>query len=275
VKLGGSLRRSRGSGGSRKKRAPAAGKRKSPRAKASPGLGRLLLGLAALGGVGWGTGYLFATQVVFPAPPPPADMVEVPDLRGLGPSTAGERLAGAGLVLGTVDSLKHPTMASDLILGQSPLPGQLALPGSTVDVTRSAGAQRRAVPDVRRVDASRARILLQTAGFVVNVDSVDSEVPRGRVVSTSPREEAMVSLPAEIRLAVSRGPPLVTMPLLLGMEEAEATAQLESLGLVLGEVEEVFRFGRDQGIVVEQEPAAETPLERGSAVRLAVGRRGG
>jgi beta-lactam-binding protein with PASTA domain len=46
------------------------------------------------------------------------------------------------------------------------------------------------------------------------------------------------------------------------------------LGLVVREVEEVFRFGRDQGIVVEQEPAGGTELERGAAVRLAVGRRG-
>jgi hypothetical protein len=73
---------------------------------------------------------------------------------------------------------------------------------------------------------------------------------------------------------VSMGPPLVPMPLVLGMEEADAIAMLDSLGLVVGPVEEVFRFGRDQGIVVEQEPPADTPLEPGAQVRLAVGRRG-
>jgi len=225
--------------------------------------------------LGWGVGYLVATRVVYPAPPPPTDLVEVPDLRGVGLATAGERLAGAGLSLGEVDSLRHPSVASDLILGQSPLPGQLALPGTQVQVTRSLGPQTRAVPDVVRVDADRARIILETAGFLVRLDSVDAEIPRGRVLETRPSAEAVVSLPAEIRLAVSRGPPLVPMPLLLGLDETEAMAVLDSLGLVLGEVEEVFRFGRDQGIVVEQEPPAETPMERGSAVRLAVGRRGG
>jgi beta-lactam-binding protein with PASTA domain len=64
------------------------------------------------------------------------------------------------------------------------------------------------------------------------------------------------------------------MPLVLGMEQAEAESVLDSLGLVVSGVEEVFRFGRDQGIVVEQEPAADTELRRGSAVRLKVGRRG-
>jgi len=116
--------------------------------------------------------------------------------------------------------------------------------------------------------------MLQTSGFVVSVDSAESDMPRGRVVDIIPGPDSVVALPAEIRIVVSMGPPLVSMPLLLGMEEAEAIATLDSLGLVVGPVEEVFRFGRDQGIVVEQEPPADTPLEPGSEVRLAVGRRG-
>ena len=64
------------------------------------------------------------------------------------------------------------------------------------------------------------------------------------------------------------------MPLVLGLEESEAIMLLDSLGLTVSDVEEVFRFGRDQGIVVEQEPASDTELERGGTVRLKVGRRG-
>ncbi|MGD8319869.1 MAG: PASTA domain-containing protein, partial [Gemmatimonadota bacterium] len=92
---------------------------------------------------------------------------------------------------------------------------------------------------------------------------------------TEPPPEDTVALPAEIQLQVSRGPPLVPMPLLLGMDEEEALSVLDSLGLVVGKVEEVFRFGRDQGVVVEQQPPADTPMERGSAVSLSVGKRGG
>jgi beta-lactam-binding protein with PASTA domain len=84
----------------------------------------------------------------------------------------------------------------------------------------------------------------------------------------------MVALPAQVRLVVSSGPRVVAMPLVLGMEEAEAVLLLDSLGLVVSEIEEVFRFGRDQGVIVEQEPAADMELRRGSEVRLRVGRRG-
>lgn len=276
MRLGGALRRTRKRKGRKKKRKtpPEQGAKKGRREGSRPG-GRPLWSTAlVLAALGWGLGYLLATRVVFPAPPPPGDLFEVPDVRGLGTTTAAERLAGVGLELGAVDSLLHPDITRSLILGQSPIPGQLATPGTPVRVTVSLGPQLRAVPDVTRLDAERARIVLQTTGFAVGVDTVESELPRGRVVEVFPPTDSVVALPGQVRLTVSAGPPLVVVPLVLGLEEAEAIAALDSLGLVVLEVEEVFRFGRDQGIVVEQEPAADSEVERGTEVRLAVGRRG-
>lgn len=234
----------------------------------------LLIGVALLALGGWIFGYVVATRVFFPAPPPPGDLFEVPDLRGLGIVSASERLAGSGLELGSVDSLQHPSVASGLVLGQSPLPGQVLRPETPVQVTVSTGPQTRSVPDVLSLDEARARIVLETSGFIVSVDTMEAEEPRGRVVQVDPPPDSVVALPAEIRLVVSAGPPVVTMPLVLGLERAEAEMLLDSLGLVVADVEEVFRFGRDQGIVVEQEPAADTELQRGSSVRLKVGRGG-
>lgn len=264
MKLGGSLKRTR----------KGAGKRRRSGSRAT-GWGRLPLLLVLLAVGGWLAGYLISTQIVFPTPPPPGDLYEVPDLRGLGLTNASERLAGEQMELGVVDSLRHPTVERGRILGQSPLPGQLALAETPVRVTVSTGPQMRAVPDVGRLNARRARIVLETTGFVVTVDSVEADAPRGRVVRVVPPPDSVLSLPAEVGLSVSTGPAVVTMPLVLGMEEEAAAATLDSLGLVVSEVEEVFRFGRDQGIVVEQEPPADTELERGAAVRLSVGRRGG
>lgn len=234
-------------------------------------LAGIVVGLALGGGL---FGFLLTTQILFPAPPPPGDLYEVPDLRGLGLVSARERLAGAGLELGSVDSLMHPTATEGLVLGQAPLPGQVARPGSPVRLTLSLGPQRRAVPDVVGLQEARARIVLETSGFEVSVDTTEAEVPRGRVIDVSPPPESVVALPAEVRLTVSTGPALIAMPLVLGMEEEQAVLLLDSLGLVVSEIEEVFRFGRDQGIIVEQEPAADMELRRGSEVRLRVGRRG-
>lgn len=275
MKLGGSLRRHRGRGGGGKRSGSGASSGRRSSSGGSLGWGRVALGTVGLAFLGWFGGYLIATRLLFPAPPPPTDLVKVPDVRGKGLTTAREQLAGVGLELGAVDSLRHPSVARGMILGQSPLPDQLAEPGSKVGVTESLGPQMRTVPDVRHVAADRARIVLETSGFVVSMDSVDAEVPRGRVLETVPPPDDTVALPAEIQLQVSRGPPQVPMPLLLGMDEEDALSVLDSLGLVVGKVEEVFRFGRDQGVVVEQEPPADTPMERGSAVNLSVGKRGG
>jgi eukaryotic-like serine/threonine-protein kinase len=268
MKLGGSLERRRRRG----RRNPDEG---GSRFELPELGGKVAAGIVGLAFVGWFVGYMVATRVVFPAPPPPGDMFEVPDLSGVDVETARERLAGANLELGDVDSIAHPTVPDARVVGQSPLPGQSALPGSAVSVTVSLGPQTRSVPDVLGLAVNQALIVLEASGFVVRADSVESEEPRGRVVAINPGPDRVVALPAEVRLRISTGPPSVFMPLVLGMEEAEATSMLDSLGLLVLETREVFRFGRDQGIVVEQEPAADTELQRGAEVRLSVGRRGG
>jgi serine/threonine-protein kinase len=268
MKLGGSLERSRRRG----RWLRGSGESRAPRSR----LDRpILLKAAGLALFGWLAGYLLATRVLFPAPPPPGDLNEVPDVRGLGLASARERLADAGLDLGEVDSLLHPSVPEDVILGQSPLPGQVARPGSPVRVTVSLGPQRRAVPDVTGLDEDRARIVLETSGFLIRADSVESEEPRGRVVEVSPAPGQQVVLPGSVRLLVSTGPPVIVMPFVLGLPEEEAVTLLDSLGLIVEQpIEEIFRFGRDQGIVVEQDPASETELQRGTRVVLKVGRRG-
>ena len=268
MKLGGSLERRRGR---RRFRSTFDGERSGRGIQV--GSRTLVIG-GALVVFGWIVGYLLSTQVLFPAPPPPGDLYEVPDLRGLALATARERLAGSRLTLGEVDSLQHPSVAEGLILGQSPLPGQSARADTPVRVTVSLGPQRRAVPNVARLDADRARLVLQTSGFLVSTDSAESELPRGRVVEMRPPPDSVVPLPARVTLLVSRGPPVATMPLVLGLEEQEAITLLDSLGFVVADVEEVFRFGRDQGIVVEQAPPSDSVLVRGSPVWLKVGRRG-
>jgi beta-lactam-binding protein with PASTA domain len=272
LRLGGSLARRRSGRQRRPAKAPRSSKKRDWR---FPDVGSHLF--SALGGLailGWLGGYVISTQVLFPTPPPQGDLFEVPDMRGLGLASARERLAGAGLELGVIDSLLHPSIVQTLIVGQSPLPGQVASPASPVRVTISLGPQMRSVPDVTTLDEDRARIVLESSGFVVSLGTTHSQVLRGRVVEIDPPAATIVALPAGIRMVVSLGPPLVAMPSVLGLAEEEAVQLLDSLGLVVSDVQEVFRFGRDQGIVVEQEPAADTELEQGSEVRLSIGRRG-
>jgi eukaryotic-like serine/threonine-protein kinase len=230
-----------------------------------------------IGGVGaslaFAVGYGVSTRVLFPAPPPPRGLMEIPDLRGLPEGDALVRIQQAGF--GAVPSARyrHPTAPLGSVLGQSPLAGQLGLPGDTVVLTISLGAERRPVPDILRLREGWARNVLEATGFTVLRDTLQSELPRGRVVEVIPEPGTDVALPMEVTILVSTGPAQVKMPLLLGLERAEAEALVDSLGLVLEEVTTRFRFGRDQGRVVEQGPPADSLLDPGSGVRVVVGRR--
>ena len=216
-------------------------------------------------------GYLVATRFVFPVPAPPPELLGVPDLVGLDLPDAGARVEQAGLVLGPIDSLYHPSALIGSILGQSPLPGQLALPGAGVELAFSLGPEERLVPDLTGEREERARILLGANGFSVAVDSVEAEEPAGEVIAMEPEAGTGVNLPFEVWLAISLGPPMVEMPLLLGQSEQEAMMLLDSLGLFVTEIQQDSFFGTEPGVVIEQEPPSSTMVEAGSDVRLVIG----
>ena len=269
MRLGSSIRRRRSGGGKGRKRP-------KERPQAAPGDGKRLrlagLGLAVVL-VSFGVGHTVATRLLFPVPPRPDNLVELPDVRGMDRAEAVQAMEQVGLGAMVADSFRHPTALKGSVLGQSPLAGQLSLPGDTVRLTLSLGPERRPVPDVIRLRERWARNVLEAGGFTVAVDSLEADMPVGWVVEVIPEPGTEVDLPMEVRIAVSTGPPLVQMPRLLGIEQAEAEAILDSLGFVVSEIVTRFRFGRDQGRVVEQDPAVDSLLEPGSAVRLVVGRR--
>ncbi len=266
---GGSGGGGKGGGGKRRPRgrAPSFGKGQG---------GRLLLWALGIVVVSSCGGYLYATQVVFPEPEREvAEYRSVPDLRGMSLDEARHALHARDLETASVDSIRHPARERGAVIGQTPLPGQLARVGGGVGLTVSLGPERRPVPDVVRLRADRAITVLETTGFRVVADSVEADLPTGEIVATRPVAGTEVTIPAEIRVTVSLGPPLLPLPDLSGMQEAEARAALESLGFTVAEpVETRFRFGFSQGQVLEQFPPAGEMVPRGSAVRLVVGRRG-
>ncbi len=281
MKLGSSIRRRRGGS------TPPAGKAKETSGKSGRSgkgrsgvartsrLGQMTLLALVVALLGSGGGYLWATQVVFPGGErDAAEFFRVPDLRGMAMSEARQALLGAGLEIGRVDSIQHPQMTEGRVVGQSPLPGQLALPGGPVEFSVSLGPERRPVPDVSRLVAGRAMTVLETTGFQVQVDSVESDLEAGRVVETMPAAGEEVAVPSDVILRVSLGPPLVLIPVLVGMQEEQALAILDSLGLQVGEIQPRFRFGFNQGEVLGQHPEAGEEVPQGSLVRLEVGRRG-
>ena len=251
--------------------------RSGPRTKVSTSgiLASKTLRGVLVGGVGLMIGYFVATVVLFPASAQSTGFQAAPDLLGRDFANAASTVDGAGLVVGQVDTLHHPRVAAGTILGQSPLPGQLVVPAASVRLVVSGGAVSLPVPAVVGRSLDQAADLLEAAGFTFSADTVESDEPAGQVIGADPPPGERVTIPQHIALEVSVGPPMVTVPNVLGLDEADALQLLDSIGLEVDEVEERFRFGLDQGKVIEQEPAPGVEVEHGSEVRLIVGRRGG
>ena len=270
MKLGSSIRR---------RRFRSDGRFQWPETKKWVRIGRLKLSgeagfvAGAVVALGLVLGYVVSTRLLFPMPPPPGDLFEVPDVRGLDRSVALDMIARAGIVAAVTDSFRHPTALRGEVLGQTPLAGQLSTTTNTVALTVSLGPVRRPVPDVVRLGLNSARTVLEASGFIVVVDTLLAELPAGQVVEVLPEAGTEVDLPMEVLVLVSTGPPLIPMPLLLGIEQANAEILLDSLDFELTEIEYRFRFGRDQGRVVEQFPPPDSLVGPGSRVRLVVGRR--
>lgn len=244
----------------------------SDRMPKSPGLSRkLTVPVVVLLSVIFG--WLVATRILLPAPELPSDLAEVPDLAGMDSTSAVSVLADAGLRMGKIDLVGHSSIEEGRVFGQSPLPGQLAQDGGEVHVTISTGAELVSVPDVRGGSVEEATEILAAAGFGVSVEDVESNRPGGEVIGMEPEAGEQVRLPLEVSLSVSLGPAQVTMPNLVRLTEEEAEQVLDSLGLELIAVEERFRFGQDQGRVLEQNPEAGARVDVGSGVRLVIGRR--
>ena len=263
--------RSRPKRGGGRKRGRRRGRRRGSRGRRPAGVLRRAVRRVFLVAVAFGVGYLAATRFVFPAPAPPPDLLGVPDLIGLSVERAGTRAGAAGLALGAIDSLYHPSVPVGAILGQSPLPGQLAVPEAAIELAISLGPERRSVPDMLGRREGRARVLLGANGFSVAVDSVEGEEPAGQVVGMEPEAGTSVNLPFEVRLAISQGPPVVEMPLLLGQSEEDARTLLDSLGLFVTEIEQDSLTGAEPAVVTGQEPLPGAVVEVGSEVRLLMG----
>ena len=240
------------------------------RLKLTPGAGYVASTVLILGFV---FGYLMTTRLLFPMPAPAGDLIEIPDVRGLDRAVALAAIEGMGVRAVVADSFRHPTALHGEVLGQSPLAGQLSTTTDTVALTVSLGPVRMPVPDVVRLGLPSATTVLEASGFVVVVDTLVTELPTGQVVEVSPEAGTEVALPMEVVVFVSTGPPLIPMPLLLGIEQANAEILLDSMDFELAPIETRFRFGRDQGRVVEQFPPPDSLVSPGSRVSLVVGRR--
>jgi serine/threonine-protein kinase len=157
----------------------------------------------------------------------------------------------------------------DLVLDQDPDPGEQADEGSPIVLEVSDGPGTARVPSVANLPQERAVKELNKVGFKVNLDREPSDtVQEGFAIRTVPRGGSEVERGQRVRLFVSSGPELVTVPDVVGLSRDSAENRITSEGLDVA-VEEQESDERE-GQVIAQSPGGGSQLERGDTVRITV-----
>jgi len=203
-----------------------------------------------------------------------SEVIALPDLRGQTEETARTTLRRIGVGLELGPALENPEVEAGRILAQSPLPGEEVSPGAAVRVVLSAGPETRVIPDVRALRGSQARDQLTRHGFETVMEERVDDAPAGRILDIVPSPGSRIALPATVRLVVSSGPPMQTVPDVIGMDENDARRVLEEAGFSVGAVDRDFLSGAPTGRVTDQSPAGRNNAPRGSRVGLVVSERG-
>jgi beta-lactam-binding protein with PASTA domain/serine/threonine protein kinase len=135
-----------------------------------------------------------------------------------------------------------------------------------------ASGRYRSVPNVRNEPSRQAVLALQHAGFKVGATQsvFDSQVRKGSAVRTDPASGKRARKGAKVRLFVSNGPRLYTLPDLTGKNRTAARTALAPLvqaGVVVTYTA-VADDATPRGRVVRSDPEPGTNVHSGSAVTV-------
>ena len=205
--------------------------------------------------------------------------VLVPDVEGQPAGEATATLLDAGLKVRT--RLVPSDEQEGTVLDQSPAAGeevsrgtlialQIAEPRATPPPTTEPATVR--VPNLVGMRAADARSRLRTLGLRSTQRPVESARAAGEVVSHSPGAGAEAREGATVTLNVSSGPASVAIPDVVGLNEAAAIQELEAAGFVVRVVDEPTIEPTEDGVVLQQSPAAGTSRPEGATVTITVAR---
>ncbi|MFF4245992.1 Stk1 family PASTA domain-containing Ser/Thr kinase [Streptomyces sp. NPDC001822] len=197
-----------------------------------------------------------------------APKVEVPDVVDDNEEDARKALEDKGFTVNvkTAESDKTP----DTVISQNPEGGSKAEKDSEVTITVAKKTTQN-VPGVVGRSFEEAEAQLKGVGFGnVSRTDVDSDQPAGTVIEQNPPANSKQAKDVQIVLKVSKGPAQpeqVTVPGdLQGKRFQDAKATLEGLGLVVALAPN--SSDKPNAIVMQSDPAPNTPLAKGSTVTL-------
>jgi len=158
----------------------------------------------------------------------------------------------------------HETVPAGSVAGFDPAPGTELRRDEEITMVVSLGPAPREIPAVAGSSRADAEAALAAQGFVVEVrEDFSHDVAAGIALGTEPAPDAGPQpVGTTIVLVISKGPDLVAVPDVRGMDRETATITLQAAGFV---VETTSFLGNR---VCQQSPEALALAERGSTVSI-------
>jgi beta-lactam-binding protein with PASTA domain len=212
------------------------------------------------------------TLVVSSGPPP----VPLPDIVGEPADTALTTLANLGLEVRRLDgfSEEYPVGAVarwEVASQPNLVAGSEVVKGTVVDVYVSTGPEPRVVPELRGQTYDAAVAILDELKLKVRRvdDQYFTDVPAGAVGFMVPPPGELVERDSEVTIVISKGPDVVTVPVLSRLNHDQVVQALNDAGLVVGSV-----TGNTRGVLVAilangQPITTGQVVARGTVVELA------
>ncbi|MEA2294005.1 MAG: eukaryotic-like serine/threonine-protein kinase [Solirubrobacteraceae bacterium] len=197
---------------------------------------------------------------------------EVPDVTGAKFSDAKRAVVRRGF---RVDIAKQTSdiVPTDHVIETRPSARTQLDIGRTVTLVVSTGRQRVAVPAVSGLDSVEARSRLQDAGLKADVIEQESAAkPAGTVLAQNPTAGTELRKGDTVTLTVAKEPSQVAVPDLGGQPVNDALDALSQAGFIPAQETKPVTTPDQDGIVIDQRPAAGAKRKKGSKVTLVVGR---
>ena len=192
--------------------------------------------------------------------------VTVPDLAGRDASQAAASLRADGFST-ALHYVWSDRVDAGAVVRQRPKADSKVEKGVQVDLWVSKGPLHIPAPSLAGLTAKEANAELEKVQLTPRKRrSATLSAPKGKVYRQDPEGGVVVTRGDTVTYWVSSGPPVVTVPDVVGMTQEDATAVLEGMGLVVS-IDHVFTL--DQS-VVGQDPAAGEQVRKGDEVVIQV-----
>lgn len=195
---------------------------------------------------------------------------KVPPLLAKTESAAKKRLGEAGLGVNDVKRAYSDTDKRGTVMATDPEAGERIRDNDRVTLTISMGPEIVKVPSLRGTPVAKAKEELKDAGFAPGMTNkaFSEEVRKGSVIGTDPKAGTKRKAGSAIAITVSKGPE-VDVPDVTGDSQADATSELEDLGLKVEIETKRIHSDEDKGTVVDQSPReGQRRLAEGDTVTL-------